>query len=332
MSFGRGRLVITYQFEGATLSVFETTKFLIEFLMENPGRQFKSIEVARAIIEKYPQEAEQKRTTSVRDLSGENLEIQVQAEIAARRSYLLKRYPEFTSTDGRPSLYSWNLDMSALADKPIEGLRPNDSSEHSLYPKLALFLESIGVHAMRIDEKTSSVKRGAGSNHWRHPDLAAIEYMPTDWETRTQALGKHYQSSLLKFWSFEVKVGLSISNVRESFFQTVSNSSWANFAYLVAGAADARAREELELLSATHGVGVIILNEMEPVDSEIMLPARERGSLDWSSVDRLVSENRDFGKFIEYSSLVADAKTINVAIPEFQKSLGNLVFDHSRLG
>ena len=45
------------------MSVFETTKFLIEFLMENPGRQYKSIDVARAIIEKYPQEAEQKRAT-----------------------------------------------------------------------------------------------------------------------------------------------------------------------------------------------------------------------------------------------------------------------------
>jgi hypothetical protein len=332
MSVGRGKLVLNYQFEGATVSVFETTKFLIEFLMENPGRQYKSIDVARAIIEKYPQEAEQKRATSVRDLSGENLEIQVQAEISSRRSYLLKKYPEFTSTDGRPSLYSWNMDNSASGEKPSESVRLNDSSEHSLYPKLALFLESIGVHAMRIDEKTSSGKRGAGSNHWRHPDLAAIEYMPTDWETRTQALGKHYQSSLLKFWSFEVKVGLSISNVRESFFQTVSNSSWANFAYLVAGTIDARAREELELLSATHGIGVIVLNEQEPVDSEVILPAQERGSLDWSSVDRLVSENRDFAKFIEYASLVADAKTVSVVIPEFQKSVGNLVFNHSRLG
>lgn len=135
----------------------------------------------------------------------------------------------------------------------------------------------------------------------------------------------------MRFWSFEVKVGLTISNVREAFFQTVSNSSWATYAYLAASSIDRRAMEELEILSASHGVGIILLNEPQPLESEILLPARERGNLDWNSIDRLVSENPDFSKFIEFSGIVADAKTIQVAIPEFQKSLGNLNLGEGRL-
>lgn len=305
------------------MSNFETSKFLLDFLRANAGRQFKSIDLARELIAAHPLEAERKRSLSANDLSGVNLIIQVQAEISSRRSFLLKKYPEFTSTNSRPSLYSWSIDNSNVSRGPKEPFNEVVVREYALYQKLAVFLEGSGVQAMRIDEKTSSGKRGAGSNHWRHPDLAAIQYLPTDWEAKTQALGKHYQSSLMKFWSFEVKLSLSLSNVREAFFQTVSNSSWANFAFLAAGSIDARAREELELLSATHGVGVVQLNQSEPVESEIIIPAQERYSLDWRSIDRLVSENRDFARFIEFSSLVADAKTVQVAIPEFQRSFSN---------
>lgn len=313
------------------MSSFETSKFLLKFLVENPSRQFKSIEIAQALINRYPEEAEAKRRASANDLSGDNLVIQIQAEISSRRSYLLKKYPEFTATETRPSLYSWNPESFTAADQTNTEPSKIDVSEQSLYPKVGIFMESIGVHAMRIDEKRSSSKRGAGSNHWRHPDLVAIQYLPTDWEPTTQALGKHYQASLLKFWSFEVKVGLTISNVREAYFQTVSNSSWATYGYLVASSIDGRAMEELEILSASHGIGVILLNEFQPLESETLLPAREKANLDWNSIDRLVSENSDFAKFIEFSGIVADAKTIQVAIPVFQKSLGNLILEQGRL-
>jgi hypothetical protein len=59
-----------------------------------------------------------------------------------------------------------------------------------------------------------------------------------------------------------VKVALSISNVREAFFQTVSNSSWANYAYLVASSLDAKAKDELELLSEAHGIGFYLYSQI----------------------------------------------------------------------
>lgn len=43
---------------------------------------------------------------------------------------------------------------------------------------------------------------------------------------------KQYSDKRTKLWSFEVKLLINRSNVRECFFQVVSNSSWANFGYL----------------------------------------------------------------------------------------------------
>ena len=61
-----------------------------------------------------------------------------------------------------------------------------------------------------------------------------------------------------------------------------------------------RTEEELRILSALHGIGVIILNLDELSDSEILLPARRKPQIDWHSVNRICEQNRDFETFIEY--------------------------------
>ena len=66
-----------------------------------------------------------------------------------------------------------------------------------------------------------------------------------------------------------MKLLLNRSNVRESFFQAVSNSSWANFGYLVAAeVVGADTLKELRMLYAAHGIGLIQL------DVETRLTAR----------------------------------------------------------
>ncbi|WP_196426505.1 hypothetical protein [Piscirickettsia salmonis] len=91
-----------------------------------------------------------------------------------------------------------------------------------------------------------------------------------------------------------------MGNVRKSFFQAVSNSSWANEGYLVARSiADSRAYQELRMLSALHGIGVILLSVENPSESELLLPAQKRSVIDWQSVNRIVEENADFKDFID---------------------------------
>jgi hypothetical protein len=103
----------------------------------------------------------------------------------------------------------------------------------------------------------------------------------------------------LQLLSYEVKRKLTRSNIRQHFFQTVSNSSWANEGYLVAVEIDERAEKELRMLSTLHGIGFILLDPGNPTESDVILPARPRTAVDWESVNRLVDENKDFKQFIE---------------------------------
>lgn len=57
------------------------------------------------------------------------------------------------------------------------------------------------------------------------------------------------------------------------------------------------------MLSALHGIGVILLNTENPSESDILLPARSRADVDGQSVDRLLKENEDFKDFIKFVSI-----------------------------
>jgi len=101
-------------------------------------------------------------------------------------------------------------------------------------------------------------------------------------------------------WSFEVKQLINRSNVRECFFQAVSNSSWANFGYLVAAEVGGQdTLKELRMLFAAHGIGFIKLEADNPADSQVLIPARERDEIDWGMVNRLAVENKDFLTYVK---------------------------------
>ena len=103
-----------------------------------------------------------------------------------------------------------------------------------------------------------------------------------------------------RLWSFEVKRFINRANVRQAFFQAVSNSSWANFGYLVAVEIQgADTRRELEMLSSLHGIGVIILNPENPDDSQVIIPAKEKADVDWATCDRVARANKDFKRYVE---------------------------------
>ncbi|WP_271828526.1 hypothetical protein [Commensalibacter communis] len=91
-----------------------------------------------------------------------------------------------------------------------------------------------------------------------------------------------------------------MSTIREDFFQTVSNSSWANYGYLVCATIEGEeTEEELRMLCALHGIGVINLVTENPSESNIIIPAKFRETPDWRSINRLVKENPDMEEFIK---------------------------------
>jgi hypothetical protein len=101
-------------------------------------------------------------------------------------------------------------------------------------------------------------------------------------------------NAAVKLYSFELKRSLSFANLREAFFQAVSNSSWAHEGYLVAAdiSADEDFRGELRRLSASFGIGVIRIALDDPDSSEVLFPAREKDIIDWDTLNKLTM-NKD---------------------------------------
>ena len=120
------------------------------------------------------------------------------------------------------------------------------------------------------------------------------------WHELVKSCVKHGSGQNVRLWSFEVKKELNSSNIRSSFFQAVSNSSWANEGYLVATSISTNeVEEELRMLSALHGIGVILLTPENPTESEILLPAKRKQEPDWQTINRILKENSDFEHFID---------------------------------
>src|SRR5258707_14769867 len=62
--------------------------------------------------------------------------------------------------------------------------------------------------------------------------MIAISY--PSWEEGVTQLSRRFGDIGIKLYSFEIKKSLSFANLREAFFQAVSNSSWSQEGYLVA--------------------------------------------------------------------------------------------------
>ncbi|MGB2987255.1 MAG: HTH domain-containing protein [Phycisphaerae bacterium] len=143
--------------------------------------------------------------------------------------------------------------------------------------------------------------RRKGFNEWLHPDLVGV-YLPLeDWKQDVIKFNQLLDNNSIRLFSFELKKSLSKSNYRESFFQAVSNSSWAHEGYLVAAeiTQDDDLLAELERLSASFGIGIIHLHLSDFNSSTVVFPARARQILDWETINKLCEQNKDFAKFVQ---------------------------------
>lgn len=288
-------------------------QMIIETLRDYPDQMFTARQLGKLFLERYPHDLDEKRKNP-RYKTDADLIIQLAAEIGGERTEAAKRLcPNIVTQDKpRPRRYYWQTtpdtfdlieeDDIDANDDLAENISPSLSSfsEHDLYPMLISYLsEDLGLFCRRIDERRSRNMRGSGGNHWLHPDIVALETLDKGWSEVVRACVRGSNDSFFRLWSFEVKKSLNRSNVRKSFFQAVSNSSWANFAYLVTANLDSAVEAELQMLSGLHGVGVLLLNQQSLFDSQILIPARERTNIDWLSVNRIVEENQDYEAFID---------------------------------
>jgi len=212
-------------------------------------------------------------------------------------------------------------EKNGSAKEPIDGeenyeiiVRPiSILTEFELYPLLVEYLKSkLKLRCLRIDEKRSGNQRGKDGNLWLHPDIVAMEALDKGLNEATRTFVKQDRGQRVLLWSFEVKTELNGSNIRKSFFQAVSNSSWANKGYLVAAHITDKVEQELKMLSELHGIGVILLDQENPSKSETFSPAKQRPNIDAQSVHRITEENEDFKDFMdEVNSYCMTGRTHN---------------------
>lgn len=287
------------------MAKLDLTKTVIEILKENPETRFTARELAEKVLQKKPEECHEKmRRTKLEN--DDKLLTQLTCEISARRkrTIVTPRSGIQSFEDTYPIRYQYTGKTAIQLEEDKKTY--NNHPEWNMYPLLCSFLSDeytgLGLFPKRINESTSLKKKGtAGKNIWLHPDIVAFKNLSRDWHKNVSKCSSINSFDKICFYSFEVKDEIAtICNLREMFFQTVSNSSWAHYSYLVVpGIKDIQAREELKILCNRHNIGVIELDLTDPIGgSRITIPASRKENVDWDIINRLCVENSDFADFI----------------------------------
>jgi uncharacterized protein len=224
----------------------------------------------------------------------------------------------FAQTDSRPKKFylkaqTGQLDLSetAITKEPVLPKKKRfDFLEKDLHPYLTYYAYyHLHCYTKTINHSQSTKKE---FGEWVHPDIVGCYFPLDDWKPEVYELSSSIGNISIKLLSFELKRELSFGNLRESFFQTVSNSSWANESYLVAAliSDEEDFKEELSRLSTSFGIGVIKLNLEDPHSSEIVFPAKYREVLDWETINKLTM-NSDFKEFLTTVKIDITSKKIH---------------------
>lgn len=258
-----------------------------------------SRELAEQIYIQYPEYCQKKMKKNPRTADKDSVCRQISAQINAQVRALEKKFV-FSTTERPRKFYFERPENKTSVPLTISQEKHREEKEKALYPKLIQYCKNIlGIYALRIDDKKKEKGR-KNENIWRYADIVGFQDLTIDFHPTTKKCLIEYSAQRSYLYSFEVKDGeIDISSLREAFFQTVSNSSWANYSYLVAeGIKDEKTKQELELLCESFKIGFIKLNKEVPEDSEIIIQAPET-ELDWNMMNRIAIVSTDFRDFLQ---------------------------------
>lgn len=219
----------------------------------------------------------------------------------------------------------------SIPDSITETIKHKKFTERDLHPLLVKFADTY-YHFRGAKLKTifheNSTKQKKGHNKWIHPDLVGIYFSFNDkireYEKVIIEFQNDFSFSATKIFSFEVKVKINMANLREFYFQAVSNSSWANEGYLVTLKLDDEVIEEVRRLANSFGIGLIKLDAENIEEGQIIVPAEFRKQVDIDAMDRLASENKDFANFLKN---IIDDNKIKKVKSNYDKVLDNEEID-----
>lgn len=201
-------------------------------------------------------------------------------------------------------------EQETIKDEIKEEKKKKAFNERDLHTLLVAFANTdthFRAHLKTIFHENSK-RAKKGMNKWLHPDLVGVYFPYDEFALETLDVQRQLAISSIKVFSFELKIKIDFSNLREYYFQAVSNSSWANEGYLVTLNLDddSTLLDEMRRLNNAFGIGVIKLNASNIYESEIIFPSEIKNDIDWDTANRLAKENIDFRSFL--SDIAEDIK------------------------
>lgn len=212
----------------------------------------------------------------------------------------------------------------ATIEKKQESEPIKSFDERSLHKLFCSYLRTRSIYAKTIfHEKSSS--RVDTAQKWVHPDIVGVQFEEFKNDATLSLLKATEPKETVHLYSYELKKKIeSDYQLKQYYFQALSNSNWANFGYLVAFEINDGLDEEMERLNNAYGIGII---QMQDGNWTILYPAREK-ALDYNTIEKLNNLNRDFCTFIDKISKVLNApeKYIKEAKDSFE-SICDKIFE-----
>jgi hypothetical protein len=187
----------------------------------------------------------------------------------------------------------------------VKSTSKNYFKEKDLHILLSTFLKNSNTYSKTIFHEKSRSSRDSHQK-WVHPDIIGIQFTSLKSEVNQVFLKAINRLDSFKISSFEIKKEINSDyELKKHYFQAVSNSSWANYGYLVAFEISDTLFEEMERLNQSFGIGVIQLRA-NPYESKILYHAKHK-NLDFKTMDKLCRINNEFENFIKQVELLLTA-------------------------
>jgi len=217
------------------------------------------------------------------------------------------------------SKYEENLNLDNIQIPQKTQKEDNNCfQERDLHKLLSSYLKNQNIYSKTIFHEKSNNREK--NQKWIHPDMIGIKFLKLFSKVNQNFLKLLNKEDTFKIISYEIKKEINTDyELKEAYFQAVSNSSWANYGYLVAFEINDNLLDEIERLNQSFGIGVIELNA-NPYKSKVLYPSKLK-ELDFKTIDKLCKINKDFENFIEYIEkiLSVDDRFYNSVEKEFRE-------------
>jgi len=199
--------------------------------------------------------------------------------------------------------FEQDLNINEIASEIIE--KPGSKqhrkkqtyNERDLHKLLSSYLKNKKIYSKTILHEES---KNSKDDHqkWIHPDMIAIDFLNLTSKVNKAFMKILNKSDTFKLTSYEIKKEINTDyELKKYYFQAVSNSSWANYGYLVALEINDNLKDEMQRLNESFGIGIIELKS-NPYESEILFQSKFK-ELDFKTIDKLCKVNEKYENFIE---------------------------------